>query len=82
MIHDDQSRLVAAWDEHSRIHVATDKTSDWHEAIVSAEDKSASHPLLTATRHGVQVFWTERDVDGKRRWAMARLPADETEIPE
>ena len=67
--------LMAAWDEDNRIRVATDRNGTWEEAIVSTDGRRASHPLLTATRHGVQIFWTERDADGQRRWAMARLPA-------
>lgn len=74
--------LMAAWDEDNSIHVAANHDRSWHEAIVSVDGRRASHPLLTTTRHGVQVFWTERDADGERRWAMARLPAEQTEGPE
>lgn len=75
LIHDGQSRLISAWDEDSRIHVAANHNGRWHETVVSYDGHRASHPLLTTTRHGVQIFWTERDADGQRRWAMARLPA-------
>ncbi|MCK8515169.1 glycoside hydrolase [Methylonatrum kenyense] len=78
LVSTDAGSLLAAWDEHNRIHVATNNNGDWLEATVSSEDRRASHPLLTTTRHGTQVFWTERDADGQRRWAMARLPAERT----
>ncbi len=67
------NKLLAAWDDGGEIHLARHVDDQWRESVLAGSGAAASHPLLTATSHGQQVFWTERGEDGQRLWRMALL---------